>query len=165
LKQPAAGFQPPTPTTGTTEPPQAKSPEVLLGPSEHWFVSADFSIDKASASLGETPTPDEEQLKAKSFFVALNFALGDLIADRESRIQRRNFLKEMLIKVQITPSKTPWEAWAVGLGVRGYRFKTILWNLDVVHPYVTFGRQEDEGQEPRWRAAFGLGFDPRSLAK
>jgi hypothetical protein len=165
LKTPTAGFAAGAAVAATGAPPQVTSPQVVLGPREHWFFSADFSIDKASVDLGETPTPDAKELKAKSFFVALNFALSDLLADRESPMQRRNLLKELLLKVQVTPSKKPWESWAVGVGVRGYRLKTLLWNFDVAHPYITFGRQQDEGEEARWRAVFGIGFDPRSLAK
>lgn len=70
-----------------------------------------------------------------------------------------------MIKAQLTPSREPWEAWAVGVGVRGYRIRTILWNMDVVHPYFTIGRQKGEDDTRRWRAVFGLGFDPRSLKK
>ena len=145
------------------EPAVAKSPSVVLGPVERWFMSADFSFDKASVALGEQPAPDAEALTTKNLFVALNFSFGDLLADRDAPLQRRNVFRELLIKVQATPSTEPWEAWAVGLGLRGYRIKTILWNMDVAHPYVTFGRQSIDGAEPKWRAAFGIGFDPRSI--
>jgi hypothetical protein len=145
------------------------SPEVTLGPGERWFFSADFSIAATkNLGLGKTPVADEKTLKSKDFFVALNFAFGDLLPDRNARLQRRGFARELLMKLQVTPSREPWESWAVGLGVRGYRLKTILWNMDVVHPYFTVGRQRVEGQtdaeaQAKWRAVFGLGFDPRSL--
>lgn len=159
LIAPAAG-----PTPGRAGPSaEVRSPDVTLGPIEHWFFSADFSIAAASVKLGATPTPDAEQLKGKHFFVALNFALGDLLSDREARLQRRGWLQEIVIKVQATPSQEPWSAWGVGVGLRGYRIKTILWNMDVVHPYVAFSRQTAEDGERRWHAIFGLGFDPRAI--
>jgi hypothetical protein len=170
----------PTPATGgippelvTTKPPPAASasttaqihtPEVTLGPPEKWFLSADFSFSDAAVKLGEDPQPGEEELKAKDFFIALNFAFSDLLVDRDSPMQKRGLLDELVAKVQFTPSKRPWESWAVGLGVRGYRIRTILWNMDIVHPYVSIGRQAPEnGGDPVWRFGFGLGFDPRAI--
>ena len=152
-------------TTKVSPVTSVTSPEVTVGPAERWFMSADFSISKASASLGKQPTPGAEELKSKDFFVALNFAFADLLADRRSPLQSRNLLRELIVKVQATPSRSPWEAWAVGIGVRGLRMQTILWNFDVVHPYVTIGRQTLEDDTHKWRAVFGLGFDPRAIAK
>lgn len=143
---------------------EVRTPELILGPQERWFFSADFSVAKAAVGIGKDPTPDAEALETKDFFVALNLALGDLLTDRDSPLQRRSFWRELVIKTQVTPSKEPWESWAVGLGIRGYRLKTIFWNWDVIHPYATVGRQRtDDGG--RWRAVFGLGFDPRSLTR
>jgi hypothetical protein len=138
------------------------SPEMVLGPSERWFFSADFSLSLTGVKLGETPTADAEKLKNKDFFIALNLAAADLLADRDARLQRRSLLRELLIKLQVTPSRRPWEAWAFGVGLRGARARAILWNMDVVHPYFTVGRQtvDDEAQ---WRTVVGFGFDPRSL--
>ena len=155
----------PTGATRTGETAQVHSPEVTLGPAEKWFLSADFAFSKAAVKLGEDPEPGEEELKAKDFFVALNFALTDLLVDRDSPVQKRGLLDELVAKVQLTPSRRPWEAWAVGLGLRGYRIRTILWNMDIVHPYVSIGRQaaEEAGADPEWRFAFGLGFDPRAI--
>ena len=179
---PAAAAEP-DPLIETASPAAAQerldieTPEVVLGPPEHWFFSADFSMSVTEFELTKTPEADPEKIKSKDFFVALNFAVGDLLVDRDAPIQRRSFLDELLIKVQVTPSKEPWNAWAVGVGVRGYRVKTILWNMDVAHPYFTFGRQSidipataADGTATtttgrRWRAVFGLGFDPRSLKK
>jgi len=142
------------------------TPEVVLGPVEHWFLSADFSMSVTDIQLGKTPEVDKDQLEKKDFFVGVNFSIGDLLVDRESPLQRRSFWHEIVIKAQFTPTTEPWEAWAVGIAVRGYRIRTILWNMDVVHPYFTFGRQKsDEDETRRWRAVFGLGFDPRSLKK
>lgn len=146
-------------------PPVVESPQVVLGPHEHWFFSADFSISKASVKVAKTPTVPDEAIKSKDFFVALNFAVADLLADREGTLQRRSFWKEFVIKGQVTPSREPWTAWAVGLGVRGYRVRAILWNMDVAHPYVTIGRQALDGEARKWRVVAGIGFDPRSLQK
>jgi hypothetical protein len=166
---PAAAIEtdpPPAAAGATAVRPDVITPELVLGPIEHWFLSADFSFSASDIQLGTTPEVDESKLEKKDFFVGVNFSIGDLLADRESAVQRRSFWKEIVIKAQLTPSTEPWEAWAVGVGVRGYRIRTILWNMDVVHPYFTFGRQKtDEEETPRWRAVFGVGFDPRSLKK
>lgn len=153
----------PTASTGAPAPSTVRSPELTLGPTEHWILSADFSIAKASVKLASDPAADAEALKAKDFFIGLNFAIGDLLADRENPIAKRSFWHDFVIKVQATPSKQPWTAWGVGLGLRGYRIKTILWNMDVVHPYVALDRQAEEDGSRKWRAVAGLGFDPRSL--
>jgi hypothetical protein len=141
------------------------SSELILGPVERWFFSADFSFSKTSMKFADTPAPKAGELKSKDFFIGLNFALGDLLADRKAEIQRRKFWRELLVKVQATPSRQPWTAWGVGIGVRGYRIKTILWDMDVVHPYVTVDRQNADTQGRRWRAVAGFGFDPRSVNK
>jgi hypothetical protein len=152
---------PPRAAGGTAD--RVDTPEVIVGPVERWFFSADFTFSDASVDLGATPTPDAEALESRDLFIALNFAVSDLLADRDSPLQRRSILDELVIKLQVTPSREPWEAWAVGVGVRGYRIRTLLWNMDVVHPFVAFGRQAIDGAEARWRAVFGLGFDPRSI--
>jgi len=151
------------PAADTTS--EATTPVATLGPSERWIVSADFSVPVTDFKLGAQPTVNQEQLKKKDFFVALNFAFGDLLVDRGSVLQKRSILKDLLLKIQVTPSKRPWEAWALGVGLRGERFKSIFWSFDVLHPYFTFGAQEDDAGEQRWRGVFGLGFDPRSLVK
>jgi hypothetical protein len=155
----------PVRVTTTTEQDQVHSPEVTLGPAEKWFLSADFAFSAAAVKLGEDPVPGEEELEAKDFFVALNFAFTDLLVDRNSPVQKRGIRHELVAKVQFTPSRRPWESWAVGLGLRGYSLRTIFWNMDVVHPYVSIGRQaaEVEGADPAWRFTFGLGFDPRAI--
>jgi hypothetical protein len=154
---------------GLIDPPAAAasgkvvtSPELILGKPERWLFSADFSLSSTSVHLGKAPTADQQKLKNKDFFVALNFAFSDLLPDRNSRLQRRSIWRELLLKVQATPSRRPWEAWAVGVGLRGYKISTILWNMDVVHPYFTVGRQSAD-DKPHWRTVVGLGFDPRSL--
>jgi hypothetical protein len=158
------GARPATADVATAPPDRLDTPEVTLGPVERWFLSADFTIAKASVELAATPTPDTEALESKDFFIGLNFALSDLLADRDSPLQRRSLLHELVIKVQATPSWEPWTSWAVGVGVRGYRVRTLLWNMDIVHPFVAFGRQSViEGEGSRWRAVFGLGFDPRAI--
>ena len=153
------------PLAKSGEPETIESPHYLLGPQERWFFSTDFSVEQASVKLNEIPTVPGELVKSKDFFIALNFALADILADRESTLQRRSFLKELVLKAQVTPSKEPWEAWAVGIGLRGYRVRTILWNMDVVHPFVVVGRQALPGDERQLRVAFGFGFDPRSFTR
>jgi hypothetical protein len=159
----AAGALIDPPSTGASTTTRVlTSPEVVIGPPERWFFSTDFSLSGAGVKLGKEPAADAKRVKDKDFFVSLNFALADLLPDRQARLQRRGLLRELLIKFQVTPSRQPWEAWAVGVGLRGYRMRTIFWNMDVVHPYFTVGRQTVD-DETRWRAVAGLGFDPRSL--
>jgi len=159
----AGGAAAAAPAANTTS--ETTTPVATLGPSERWILSADFSVPVTDFKLGKQPEADAEKLKKKDFFVALNFAFGDLLVDRGSVLQKRSILKDLLLKVQVTPSKRPWEAWAAGIGLRGEHFKSLFWSFDVLHPYVTFGEQEDDAGEQHWRGVFGLGFDPRSLTK
>jgi hypothetical protein len=149
----------------STRTQEITTPQATLGPGEHWIFSVDFSLPVTDFDLGTQPTADEKRLNQKDFFIALNLALGDLLVDRRSVVQNRPFWRDLLIKVQVTPSKTPWESWAVGVGLRGARPATVFWNFDVVHPYFTFGSQTDDIGVRHWRGVFGLGFDPRSLVK
>lgn len=56
--------------------PDVITPEVVLGPVEHWFLSADFSFSAGNIQLGKTPEADTEQLKNKDFFVGVISASG-----------------------------------------------------------------------------------------
>lgn len=143
------------------------TPEVVLGPREHFFVSADMAFERSQFKLGTAPEADQEAIKNRNFFASLNFSVGDLLVDRGSPLQRRSIWHEVLFKLQVTLSQQPWEAWAVGIGLRGDRLKALLWNMDVIHPYFSFGKQPDENDEKKkhWRATFGVGFDPRSLSR
>lgn len=138
-----------------------------MGPIERWFFSVDFSIPKFSKDLikpSVAPTADATRLKDKDFFIGVNLALGDLLVDRESRLQRRALWQELVLKFHVTPSNRPWETWGAGFGLRGDRLKALLWNMDVVHPFVTVLRKETE-EGGRWAVTGGFAFDPRSLQR
>ena len=157
----------PTASGAPAERGDITTPEVVLGPREHFFVSADMAFERSQFKLGKAPEADQDAIKNRNFFAALNFSVGDLLIDRGSPLQRRSIWQEVLFKLQVTLSQQPWEAWAVGVGLRGDRLKTLLWNMDVIHPYFSFGKQPDENDEKKkhWRATFGVGFDPRSLSR
>ena len=162
LKNIKPAVPPPASTRG-----DITTPEIVLGPREHFFVSADMAFEKSRFKLGKTPEADKEAIKNRNFFAALNFSVGDLLIDRGSPLQRRSIWQEVVFKLQVTISQEPWEAWAVGVGLRGDRLKAILWNMDVIHPYFSFGKLPDETDDKKkhWRAVIGMGFDPRSLSK
>lgn len=156
---------PAAPASASSDTKELTTPTAILGPGEHWIFSLDFSMPVTSVHLGETPKPDAKQLEQKDFFIALNFSIGDLLVDRKSAVQKPSLWDDLLLKMEVTPSKTPWESWAFGAGIRGNRLAPI-WNFDVAHPYVTFGSQkEDDTDKRHWRTVFGIGFDPRSLVK
>jgi hypothetical protein len=158
---------PATPTPVPVGTGTLTTPEVITGPREHLFMSADMSFEKDQFKFGETPEPDKEKIKNKTFFAALNFSVGDLLVDRDSTVQRRSLLKELVFKVQVAISEEPFDSWAVGIGLRGDWLKAMLWNMDVIHPYVTYGKVPDATDPARThsRWAFGLGYDPRGLSR
>ena len=151
------------------------SPEIVLGPKEQWFLSADFSIPKeeigswfrseggTTETVARTPQPDEDRLQNRDFLVGINFAVDDLLADRESSLYPNRIWRNFVVKLQFAPSWRPLESFGLGIALRGYRIRTILWNMDDVHPYFVVGRKG--GPNGGWRAVFGLGWDPRSLAR
>lgn len=143
------------------------TPEIITGPREHLFMSADMTFEKSQFEFGKTPEADNDRIKSKAFFAALNFSVGDLLVDRDSAVQRRSIFKEIVFKLQVALSEDPFEAWAVGIGLRGDRLKALLWNMDAVHPYVTFGKLPDtiDPDRKHWRWAFGVGYDPRGLGR
>jgi hypothetical protein len=145
-----------------------ESPVLVLGPIERWFFSADLAVPSLSADLkwGSAPEADQERIDANEFFVAINAALGDLLVDRDSVLQRRPVWQELVFKLQMEVSRRPWNSWALGMGLRGDRLKAILWNMDVVHPFVAVGRERlPDTDDARWRVSVGFGFDPRSLSR
>lgn len=144
--------------------PQVASPEITLGSEERWFLSLDVTMPRVA--WGQQPSqPDETTLAHRDFFIGLNYALGDLLVDRAASLQRRSIWDEFLLKLQLAPSRTPWTSWAAGIGFRSSRVQNVLWDMELVHPYVVVGRHAGTGSKAAWRVVVGLGWDPRQLVR
>jgi hypothetical protein len=98
--------------------------DMITGPQEHWFLSADltvvklsdvkFTTDKGTVDPQETP---------KQFYVGLNFMLGDILSNRQA------LWKNFFFKGMIKFSKNPLDSYGLGIG---YRFPPVKFlGLDI----------------------------------
>jgi hypothetical protein len=119
------------------EPPDAaqeQSGDVITGPTEHWFLSADvplrsirdLSVNKAhQVDTDKTPT---------SFLIGLDYQVGDLFEDTSTRRPFDGVLLKLLIKASAKPADT----YGLGLGLRGIPFKRHYLDLSVLSPFVAW---------------------------
>ncbi len=88
---------------------------LTTGPQEHWFLSADLLVNKISeVKLVEKDKVNtiEPKETPKSFFLGVNFLLGDILKEKQV------FWKYFFVKGMLKISKTPWDGYGVGLGFR-----------------------------------------------
>jgi hypothetical protein len=98
--------------------------DMITGPKEHWFLSADLTVAKLSqvkfnADKGTT----EPKETPKQFYVGLNFMLGDVL------LERRALWKNFFLKGMLKFSKNPLDSYGIGIG---YRFPSVkILGLDI----------------------------------
>jgi len=87
--------------------------EILTGPVEHWFLSADlllvklsdvkFVVDQGTLEPRETP---------KVFYIGVNWMIGDIITEQQ------NLLKNFFLKGMVKFSRKPFDSYGLGIGYR-----------------------------------------------
>lgn len=92
--------------------------EILTGKSEHWFLSADLQIKKASDLKYDADTHKlEPQETPEQFYLGINYMFGDALDEKQS------LLKQLFIKAMFKFSKKPLDSWGIALGYRFPRSK------------------------------------------
>lgn len=138
-----------TPRASTTPPPpqQAESSlkaEIITGPREHWFLSADVPVTKAEQlKLNSTTGELELANEPSAFYIGLNFLLGDLLATKQS-------LADVLaLKLLVKASSHPLDSIGIGVALRGRHLKKYGLNFDLISPFVgvTFTLQDVESAD------------------
>lgn len=119
--------------------------DLITGPMEHLFLSADLPVNKVS----QLELNDDNQLVPKdeptTFYVGVDFKIGDLLTDDLPLWQN------LVVKLQAKASRHPDESWGVALGLRGDYLQRFGLDLDQFSPFVgwTFTREDaKEGDRP-----------------
>ena len=154
---PSQGARTDSTASGTTR-NQPNSPTVTLttGPSEHFFLSANagaaaisrLSYDKDSESLQPAEAPT-------SFFVGVNYALGDLYLEPERRLDKV-IMSGLYVGAMVEASRRPMDQVAIVGGLRRnpISFLAPFLSFDIVSPFagVLWARSDqidDEGNVTR----------------
>jgi hypothetical protein len=136
--------------------------QIVTGPAEHWFLSVDVPLNDAKQAKfnSETRSLDIKDSPTE-FLIAANYQVGDLFTNG-------SWLRGLVVKGLLTPSRNPTDQYGVGLGLRGEFLGTRGLDLSLVSPFVAWVvSREDavESGQPRKDAKkknqfrFGLSFN------
>ncbi len=160
-----SGPSPPAPpgsTSGNTEASVSKT-SLFTGSKEHWFLSADVLIGKG-VEFGETDGQITVAGTPPSFYVGVDYLVGDLASDR------RSFLNNIFLKAFVKGSTHPEDSFGIGIGLRGFgthvddflkKAGLGLLDLNILSPFVsvTFTKPEDDGAERQRHLRFGVSLN------
>ncbi len=94
-----------------------KKVEMITGPREHWFLSADLPVTKLSdVKFVSDPGTLEPKETPKHFYLGVNVMVGDILAGRQ------NLSKNFFLKGMLKISKSPLDSYGIGIG---YRFPNV----------------------------------------
>lgn len=111
----------------------ASSIRALAGPKEHFFISADLPVNKASELSYNSETDLVTSREAPStFYAGLSYMLGDLLTPE--RAPTESLVLKGLVKI----SKRPLESYGVALGYRFGRIDRWGVELDAFSPFVGY---------------------------
>ncbi len=106
--------------------------EIITGPKEHWFVAADVRLnsvnqlkyDDATKSLQTKDSPN-------AFYFSANYMFGDVYADRPL-----HWWDYFLIKALLAASKTPYDAFGLGVGWRQPETNLLGLSFNALSPFA-----------------------------
>jgi len=91
--------------------------EIVTGPAEHWFLSADLPILKLSkVKFTGNEGSIEPKETPKVFYLGVNWMIGDVLKER------LHLLKNFFIKGMVKFDKKPLDSYGFGIG---YRFPAV----------------------------------------
>ena len=87
--------------------------EIITGPAEHWFLSADLIVLKLSkVKFVSSQGAIEPRETPKVFYLGVNWMIGDILKERQ------NLLKNFFVKGMLKFSKKPFDSYGFGIGYR-----------------------------------------------
>lgn len=133
--------------------------DMMTGPQEHWFLSADLTVAKLSnVKFTNDKGAVEPKETPKQFYVGLNFMLGDILSERQA------LWKNFFFKGMIKFSKNPLDSYGLGIG---YRFPPVKFlGLDIsalsVFGALTWTKETSEiqtGKLTKYQWQFGISYN------
>jgi len=135
---------------GGDEGAKARTTKVISGGHEHWFLSADVALTD-DLNVGQSKTGELElQDKPPSFYVGIDYLLGDLLTSD------RAVWQNIVFKAFVKGTTRPQESVGIGIGLRGKYLGWAALNFEAFSPYfaLTF-TQTEPGQKFSDRKAVG----------
>jgi hypothetical protein len=133
--------------------------EIITGPAEHWFLSADLIVLKLSKVkfVGSQGTIEPRETP-KVFYLGINWMIGDILKERQ------NLLKNFFVKGMLKFSKKPFDSYGFGIGYRFPKVKVL--GIDI-SSFSVFGswlwtkeQVEDKTKElTKRQIQFGISFN------
>jgi hypothetical protein len=157
-----AKLQPPAPRRDCDKDPIALTANLVVGPPEHFFITADLPVQRLSALKLSDGTEVSPRQDPSAFYVGLNYSVGDL------HLPPTRIPEFLVLKAVARASTTrPLSSYGFGLALRGLGRWGWGLDLDVVTPFVLWTRTRIEpdgsssAQPPyadalRWGVGFNL---------
>jgi hypothetical protein len=141
LKAPAAPTAAPKAEEAAEDVLKPKA-ELLTGPIEHWFLSADVPLNDVKAlSFDKDTNQVTLSDEPSTFYLGVNFLLGDI------KETSRPFLQNLVFKAMLKASKHPLDSVGVAIGLRGQWLAKWGLNLDALTPFVGWTSTQEDAVE------------------
>lgn len=119
---------------------KSASIEIITGPAEHWFLSADIAINDVEQLKFDTDTGMlSERGEPSPVYLGINYQLGDI------HTKGKLFWKNFVLKGMIEASSTPSESLGAAIGYRGFTRKKHGLDLTTFSPWIgyTFTKEDE----------------------
>lgn len=138
---------------------------IITGPKEHWYLSADMPITKASQVKYDSTTNSFKEKEAPTiFYIGLNYMLGDVLSDRQS------WTNNLIIKGLFKASNSPLDSIGIALAYRQKNVKLLNGiSLDIFSPFIGWvwvkqetlsdGAVETSSRYGKPNVVFGISFN------
>jgi hypothetical protein len=122
-------------TADATIAPDTLKAQLITGPTEHLYLSADWSAKSINQLKYDSST---KQLVPKdnpsAFFIGLDYKIGDVFEDYSAS----DFWKMIVFKGLLQASKTPFDAYGVAVGLRVGDLGFWGFSLDAFSPFAGY---------------------------
>jgi len=143
------------------------SVNMITGPMEHWYLSADYPVNSVSQLKYNQETGTIEKVdKDSKFLFGVNYQLGDILSDHWNV---SDFWQGFSVKLLAEASNHPSDTLAVGFGYRVPPIRVYGFSLEAFSPFVAYSRVKndvirsnlsvDEGGKTKWKWIAGISLN------
>ena len=133
--------------------------EIITGPTEHWFLSADLIVLKLSkVKFVSSQGTIEPRETPKVFYLGVNWMIGDILKERQ------NLLKNFFVKGMLKFSNRPFDSYGFGIGYRFPKVKVLGIDISSFSVFASWlwtkEQVEDKTKElTKRQIQFGISFN------
>ncbi len=108
--------------------------EIITGPKEHWFMAADVRLKSADQIKYDNTTRSlQTRDSPNAFYFSFNYMFGDVYADKPL-----HWWDSVLVKALLEASKSPYDAFGLGIGWRQPEIGFLGLSFETVSPFAGF---------------------------